>query len=330
MEQRTIAVEGGEIAISEYQTSATGGFVWEAAFVLLRYIERNGVPVAALPRSTSEELDANESISSATTGTLIVKPHSIVPLRILDFSGGTGMLGIAAAHLFPKAMVTVSEFGLPALELIQHNAQQSGISPSRCRTVEYGWGVTKTHEFLARTSDTAAADSTGSGHLQDGKDQPIADTASSDKQISAPSARCGFDVILCSDCLFITVRDGYEKEFVTSLVELCSDNTIVLTAHKMRLWEQEGLVVELLERFFDVHRIKVGPDLMLDFFGGESSDSMLGMFEEAPEIYFCEMRLRAGNAAQRLKHIDEMWDEICSPQSEQSSTADASSPNNDK
>lgn len=200
------------------------------------------------------------------------------------------MLGIAAAQLAPSAHVVISEFSSTALDQIRHNCAQSGVDPARCVAAKYAWGKTDTDEFIAVHTRTGGA-------AHDDADVGCSRTGARQAPGGAYNeGGTGFDVVLCSDCLFITVRDNRECDFVSSLVSLCHDKTVVLTAHKMRLWEQEELVVQLLREFFDVREIPVASadGLMDDFFGsgGDEGGGMFGMFEEAPEIYFCEMRLR--------------------------------------
>ena len=81
MEQRHVKLRGTDgLNISEYQTTATGGFVWEAAFVLLRYIEQNGLPQAPPLRASSDGASGAHDVDFCRS------------LRVLDFSGGTGCL----------------------------------------------------------------------------------------------------------------------------------------------------------------------------------------------------------------------------------------------
>eukprot|EP00750_Incisomonas_marina_P016135 INCI19006.1.p1 GENE.INCI19006.1~~INCI19006.1.p1 ORF type:complete len:383 (-),score=78.79 INCI19006.1:445-1593(-) len=377
MEQRLIKVRGGGVHISEYQTTRTGGFVWEAAYVLLRYIEQNGFPgqvsgndapgsVVELNEVGGSRADLASVVSASagdsTPGAMQSEPRSEAEeaalrvsgralagcaggssekapvFRILDFSGGTGMLGIASAQLAPSSHVVISEFSSTALDQIRHNCIQSGVDPARCVAAKYAWGKTDAEEFIAAhtMSDGAVHEAGGVNSVGDEVSRNI-DAASPSTDMS--QAGSGFDVVLCSDCLFITVRDGRECDFVSSLVSLCHDKTVVLTAHKMRLWEQEELVVQLLHKFFEVREIKVSPGdgLMDDFFGsgGDEGGGMFGMFEEAPEIYFCEMKLRGPDdtaadgekelgtgahasaqsrrqlALGRLQSIDALWSEIC-------------------
>jgi hypothetical protein len=62
-----------------------------------------------------------------------------------------------------------------------------------------------------------------------------------------------------------------------------------------------SLQVRLLRRFFVLRPIEATTALMGDFFGGGEDDGYNGsntgllgcMFKEAPEIFMCEMRLRA-------------------------------------
>jgi hypothetical protein len=257
MEERTIKVRGGALHISEYQTTDTGGVVWEAAYVLLRYLEANGLP-DGVGRPADYELQASSAV--------VPRPFSV-----LDFSGGTGMLGIATARLWPQARVVVSEYSEDALEQIRFNRDQSGIAATQCTAAMFTWGVTDSAAFLrtcfatdapAPTGETlgaatvvaspedaiAAAANAGAGQQDSRCGVHATGTAGAGEHGGAPAVAGGgeFDLVLCSDCLFITVRDGSECDFVAGLVGLCSARTVVLTAHKMRLWDQEELVVRVV------------------------------------------------------------------------------------
>ena len=337
--------------------------------MLLRYIEKFGFPGELPPGSfeLNSEVEPSkavglERVACAPSGESTAPVDSAAAalplpssgssaqqaplLRILDFSGGTGMLGIAAAQLAPYSHVVISEFSSTALDQIRHNCVQSGVDPARCVAAKYAWGKTDADEFIAAYTRTggAARDTDGDG------DEEVGCSSIDVRQVPVTDdGGGGFEVVLCSDCLFITVRDGRECDFVSSLVSLCHDKTVVLTAHKMRLWEQEELVVQLLREFFEVREITVavGDGLMDDFFGsdGDEGGGMFSMFEEAPEIYFCEMRLRGPDtdadvdgeqeqeqacstsarasarsrrqlALDRLQSIDSLWSGICGAASE--------------
>ena len=335
MNVRTVDFRGGKAVISEYQTTPTGGFIWEAAFVLLRHLEQHGLsklqlapPQLVINCSRTETLAVTENGHGTRTANNIgenptaddrhtdkaeeaakssglkhqddnCSVRSVRSVRVLDFSGGTGLLGIAAAQLIPSSKVVISEYDASGVEMICHNRDQSGVSPEQCTACRFVWGVTDPSDLRGRRSRrdghtntaTTATTTTSSNHSP----HPSLDHESPPLPFptSGAAEHSEFDFILCSDCLFITVRDNLECDFVASLVELASPETVILTAHKMRVWDHEKLVVELLSHFFDIRRLPVDPSLKVDFEPVDGGAGMASMFEERAEIFCCEMRLQA-------------------------------------
>lgn len=107
----------------------TGGVVWEAAYVILRYIEKWGC-------STSFE-----------------KETSVAGKRVIDLSSGTGLVGIGAACL--GANVTLSDVGDTLLGQIRANCDRNAKEITRggghIRVVDFSWGSSTAK--LTRTSD---------------------------------------------------------------------------------------------------------------------------------------------------------------------------------
>ena len=89
--------------------------VGEAWFAGRRYLVTPGV---LIPRSPIAELIEQEFSPWL--------PHS--PLRILDLGTGSGCIGIACAHAFPEAVVTLSDTDEAALALARRNVALHGVT----------------------------------------------------------------------------------------------------------------------------------------------------------------------------------------------------------
>ena len=92
-------------------------------------------------------------------------------------------------------------------------------------------------------------------------------------------------------------------------MELASPETVILTAHKMRVWDHEKLVVELLSHFFDIRRLPVDPSLKIDFEPIDGGAGMASMFEERAEIFCGEMRLKADVASKLYPPVEPTGDD---------------------
>eukprot|EP00941_MAST-03F_sp_MAST-3F-sp1_P006216 g6216.t1 len=219
------------LKILQATTEGTGSCIWEAAYIMIRYLE--------------------EKKSDWWKGVY----------KVLDFSGGTGLVGIAVSHLEQenseeekcKRSVYISDLGKEQISLIKKNCYLNEKSKD-INVVEIGWSI-----------DPSNIPS----HL---------------RNENAP------DLVLVSDCLYITVRDGLQKEFVSTLRSVCSKNTKVLMATKIRL-EEENDVIQELSNHFEIEEIQQS---FLNYKDVNDEDGIFNIFQdkEETEINFVEMRLK--------------------------------------
>jgi hypothetical protein len=183
------------------------------------------------------------------------------------------MVGIAASRLAPKsAEVLISELGREQLELVRENCRLNECA-TKVAVRELGWA------------------------RQGGDTDALAELGLT--EASAP------DLVLVSDCLYITVRDGLQRAFAETLRAVCTKGTVVYMATKLRIDDRERAVLALLEEegfvLTEVNASELDYSDLVDASEDEESEEdgggLFAMFAEKPEIHFVKMTLRssAGN-----------------------------------
>lgn len=188
----------------------TGGSIWEAAYVILRHVEKWG------RSATFNETDSDTSVEG---------------LRVLDLSSGTGLVGIGCALL--GATVTLTDVGDVLLGQVRENCKRNEKQISRgkgeTRVLEYYWGK-DTARLTAMSAATTS--STSPFHLvlasdilycavRDGLEKELLRTL--DDLVVDPATLCvfGFKVrVPKQEKLFI---DSLENDFAFDLSEIPRD-----------------------------------------------------------------------------------------------------------
>eukprot|EP01090_Pellita_catalonica_P003014 TRINITY_DN12642_c0_g1_i1.p1 TRINITY_DN12642_c0_g1~~TRINITY_DN12642_c0_g1_i1.p1 ORF type:complete len:224 (-),score=35.75 TRINITY_DN12642_c0_g1_i1:63-674(-) len=155
----------------------------------------------------------------------------IKDLRILDLSGGTGMLGIALASA--GAFVTVSETGKEQLELLQKNIDRNEnilCEGRNIRVRSFAWG----EDVSVFNSD------------------------------SAPTLMEDYDLICCSDLLYPATKFGLTTELLSSFKSICTQskqNASIFFCYENRSCSgTESVFKDEIKKWFDCEQI-AGDDL---------------------------------------------------------------------
>ena len=227
----------------------TGGWMWPASFVMLRFLENLFARQSAESSNANRDGGDNESPADDGEGSVDSSVDTAVkdwlrlprhpPRSFLDFSAGPGLIGIAVARALPPTTckVHITDFGKAQIDLIRRNCALNNVEAS---VSELRWG------------DKA-------GNLL----QPAAQEADQRLPEDAAARRESFDVVVCSDCLFIACRDDLRQEFVDSLLSLVGEETVVLISYTPRRPDEPSILKALAEQ--GNLQVREVPQELMDF-----------------------------------------------------------------
>eukprot|EP00750_Incisomonas_marina_P005871 INCI14198.1.p1 GENE.INCI14198.1~~INCI14198.1.p1 ORF type:complete len:368 (+),score=74.19 INCI14198.1:125-1228(+) len=290
----------------------TGGWMWPASFVILRFLED------LLWRSVNKNEDESEVVGpedSELARAVEVREWMALPWQMprsfLDFSAGPGLIGIAAAVALgsiarpgeveeeeetsasntssgsdgkirnTKAVdIHITDFGQAQLDLIRDNCRLNHV---HAVASELRWGDSAAGmSGFPTLGDPENEEEIATKHSH-GKDSNCPDQAQgSGRNASAVigSSSCQqrrfFDLVICSDCLFIACRDELREEFVETLLSLIGPSTVVLLGYTPRRPDEPDLL-RILETQGGLE-VREVPQELLDFRDLSADLEEVGMF----------------------------------------------------
>lgn len=220
---------------------------------MLRYLESPAQMLAAAGRP-APDADADTDTGAApavATSAAAIAARAARGMRVLDLSAGTGMVGVACALLGATVVATDID---AQMELLQRNVD-------RCAA------------RLKAAGDEGAGGSIEAVEFAWGDDT---------------SALGMFDTILCSDSLYISVRDSIQGLLLGCLRDLVDNNLKaggkLLFAFEERLVVQETEAVDQLRAMVRVDEV---PEESLDVSDAKLEDDesgLDGLFWEPPPV----------------------------------------------
>lgn len=294
----------------------TGGWMWPASFVILRFLEDllwRSVNVNGNESKVADTEEDSEQARALEVRQWMALPWQM-PRSVLDFSAGPGLIGIAAAVALGSvaqqnaesdasgggagkvarpakaADIHLTDFGQAQLDLIRDNCRLNGVLATASE-LRWGDSAASMSEF-STPGDTPENDEEGSANeLSQGKEEvtqhdlattagashvpavAVVDPASSQQQ---QHRRRFFDLVICSDCLFIACRDELREEFVATLLSLVGPSTVVLLGYTPRRPDEPDLL-----RMLEVQgglQVQEVPQELLDFRDLSADVEEVGMF----------------------------------------------------
>jgi hypothetical protein len=249
------------------EADMTGGWMWPASSVVVRFLE---VLLPALVRADGSRNrsaggdDSHEQRATALQAWMQM-PHA--PRSVLDFSSGPGLVGIAAGVALGaqvgggggSAEIHLTDFGEAQLSLIRRNC---AVNRVRASVTELRWGslaaeLPGASSFPATSNGTPEEDEEeeeeeeeeeGEGEGEEGEKGGKEDTAVEVngahrlRRCRRRQKRLFFDLVVCSDCLYIACRDDLQREFVATLLSLVGPDTVVLLAYTPRRPDEPDVI----------------------------------------------------------------------------------------